>query len=115
MREGNAVRMKNMGGELTGPTGASQVARATQVAQGLSVWQLAKILFRTLWRAIRQLFHEITGALFATFALSGGFSIWRQFQNQNVRLPWLTGLTVFFTLLMAFFSWIAFRSARNVR
>lgn len=81
----------------------------------LSIWQLARILFRTLWRAIRQLFHEITGALFATFALSGIFSLWRQWHNQTVRVPWLVGLTCTFTIVMAVFAWMAFRSARNVR
>ena len=95
---------------------AGDVIRTTQTpVRPMSVWQLARIVFRTIWRAIRQLFHEITGALFATFALSGGISIWRQYQNQTVRVPVLIGLTALFTVLMVVFSWMAFRSARNVR
>jgi len=104
---GNAVKMSEMAG---------QIIKAAEVPRRpMSVWQLAKILLRTIWRAIRQLFHEITGAFFATFALSGGISIWRQYQNQTVRVPVLIGLTALFTVLMAVFSWMAFRSARNVR
>jgi hypothetical protein len=83
--------------------------------KSMSVWQLAKILFRTLWRAIRQLFHEITGALFATFAIGGVFSVLRQWQNRSVVVPWMMALTCTYTAVMAVFAWMAFRSAKNVR
>ena len=73
----------------------------------------AGVVLRAWWKVARQLFHEMTGALFAVFAASGVLAAWRQWNH--ARIPWLLGLTVFYSLIMAIFSFTSFRSARRVR
>lgn len=67
----------------------------------------------SLWRVARQLFHEVTGALFAVFAVVGGAAIWREWRRGSAE--WLIALAVVFTLAMAAFAVASFRSARRVR
>jgi glycerol uptake facilitator-like aquaporin len=69
--------------------------------------------FRSLWRVIRQLFHEITGAFFLLFAVIGGVNAWRHWQRGSEL--WVLGLVLVFTLMMAAFAFAAFRSARKAR
>jgi hypothetical protein len=69
--------------------------------------------FRSVWRVIRQLFHEITGAFFLLFAALGGFSAWRHWQRGSEL--WVFGIALAFTLMMAAFAFAAFRSARRMR
>jgi glycerol uptake facilitator-like aquaporin len=76
-------------------------------------WRSARVVFRTLWRVTRQLFHEFTGTMFALFAIYGVMAAWRQWNHTHVR--WLVALAVIYSVLMAAFSFIAFRSARRVR
>jgi glycerol uptake facilitator-like aquaporin len=73
---------------------------------------LAEFL-RTLWRVARQLFHEVTGALFVLFAVVGAASVWHEWRRGSAE--WLIGLAVAFTLMMAYFALASFRSARRVR
>jgi glycerol uptake facilitator-like aquaporin len=69
--------------------------------------------FRSLWRVIRQLFHEVTGAFFLLFAVLGGVSAWRHWQRGSDL--WIFGIALAFTLMMAAFALAAFRSARRAR
>jgi len=69
--------------------------------------------FRSVGRAIRQLFHEVTGAFFLLFAALGGVSAWRHWQRgSDLRI---FGIALAFTLMMAAFAVAAFRSARRAR
>ena len=65
------------------------------------------------WRAIRQLIHEMTGALFALFAVLGGISTWREWQKGSAL--WILAATFLFALTMAFFAVSSFLRARRVR
>jgi hypothetical protein len=67
---------------------------------------------RAVWRTVRQLFHEITGAFFLLFALLGALSVWREWQRGAA--AWLIALAAAFTLMMASFALAAFRSARKL-
>jgi hypothetical protein len=69
--------------------------------------------FRLLWRLLRQLFHEVTGALFLLMAFSwtaSAFRIWR-----HGATSWLWGASATFAILMIFFGLSAFHAARRVR
>jgi len=68
---------------------------------------------RVVWRAARQLFHEMMGALFALFAALGGVTAWREWQKGSAR--WILAVAVLFTLAMAFFALTSFLRARRVR
>ena len=78
-----------------------------------AAWKAALVTLQAWARIARQLFHEMTGALFGIFAISGGLAAWRQWTH--VRAPWLLAATVAYTLLMAIFCFTSFRSARRVR
>lgn len=67
---------------------------------------------RTLWNAARQLFHEVTGALFLVFAVAGGVATWREWRRGSA--AWLVGLVAAFALMMAGFALSAFRRARRL-
>jgi len=68
--------------------------------------------FRRAWRALRQLFHEMIGALFGILAL-----IWIQ---NSIRawakdVPrWVIGLALAVAGLLAVFAWTSFRRAREL-
>jgi hypothetical protein len=68
---------------------------------------------RILWRAARELFHEVTGALFFILALASVQSAWRAWHNGAGR--WLVGLSAGYALLMIFFGVLSFRDSRRVR
>jgi hypothetical protein len=73
----------------------------------------ARIFLRTLWRVTRQVFHEVTGAAFAMFAIYAGMATWRGYHaRQN---PWILALPICYGAMMATFSLMAFRSSRRVR
>ena len=69
--------------------------------------------FRSIWRVIRQLFHEVTGVFFLLFTALGGASAWRHWQRGSEL--WVFGIALAFTLIMAAFAFAAFRSARRTR
>ena len=68
---------------------------------------------RVLGRAARQLFHEMTGAFFALFAVLGGVSAWREWQKGSAR--WILIVTLLFSLAMAFFAVTSFLRAHRAR
>jgi glycerol uptake facilitator-like aquaporin len=74
--------------------------------------QAAGGFLRTAWRLGRQVFHEVTGALFVVFAAAGAASAWRQWQKGEAQ--WLVALAIAFALMMAAFAVASFRSARRV-
>jgi len=63
----------------------------------------------SLWRILRQLLHEIAGALFVVFAVMGGASVWREWQRGAPE--WMLALVAGFTGMMAAFAVASFRSA----
>jgi len=65
-----------------------------------------------MWRAVKQTFYEVAGAMFALLAfvwLNLGFRSW----TRDVA-HWLIGVSVAVGLLFAFFAVSSFRRARNL-
>ena len=70
-------------------------------------------MLRAFWKLTRQLFHEATGTLFALFAFYSGTAAWKQMHQEGGE--WIAGFALAYALMMAFFSFSSFRSARRVR
>jgi len=68
--------------------------------------------FQRFWRAVKQLFLEAAGALFAVLAL-GWFNAAFRAWNRDVA-PWLIGIAVFVALMFVFFAVTSFRRARKL-
>ena len=68
--------------------------------------------FRRLARASKQLFHEVTGAIFAVLALGWSSASLRSWQRGVVFWQVALGLAV--AVMMLGFSVLAFRNARRV-
>ena len=67
--------------------------------------------FRRVWRALKQLFHEVTGAVFAVLALAWLNAALRAWTRDVAR--WLIGLAIAVALLFLFFAVTSFRKARK--
>jgi uncharacterized integral membrane protein len=68
--------------------------------------------FRRLWRVLRQLFHEVVGAVFAVLAvgwLNAAFRAWSRDASR-----WLVALAVAVAGLLVFFAVTSFRFARKL-
>jgi len=63
--------------------------------------------------ALKQLFHELVGGLFAVLALFWAQSAIRAWSRDAA--PWLVGTAAFLAVLMAIFSYTSFRLARRVQ
>jgi hypothetical protein len=68
--------------------------------------------FRRLWRVLRQLFHEATGAVFVVLALGWLNAALRAWTRDVAR--WLIGIAVAVALLFLFFAVTSFRKARKL-
>jgi hypothetical protein len=68
--------------------------------------------FRRFWRALRQLFHEMIGALFAVLAVAWLNAAFRAWTRDAAR--WLIGLAVAIALLFVFFAVSSFRKSRKL-
>jgi multisubunit Na+/H+ antiporter MnhB subunit len=68
--------------------------------------------FRRFWRALRQLFHEATAAVFAILALGWLNAALRAWTRDAAR--WLIGLAVAVALIFVYFAVTSFRRARNL-
>lgn len=68
--------------------------------------------FRRLWRALRQLFHEFVGAVFAILALAWLNAAFRAWTRDVSR--WLLGAAVAMAALLVFFAVTSFRYARKL-
>jgi hypothetical protein len=69
--------------------------------------------FATLWRAIRQVFHESTGAIFLILALFWTLAALRQWKQGGGTMAW--GALGGFALMFAGFGVSSFRAARRLR
>jgi hypothetical protein len=68
--------------------------------------------FRRLWRVLRQLFHEVVGAVFGVLAvgwLNAAFRAWTRDASR-----WLVALAVSMAALLVFFAVTSFRCARKL-
>ena len=70
-------------------------------------------VLRSLGRAARQLLLEVTGALFAVFAVVGAVSTWRAWQQSAA--GWVIGVSIGFTLFMGYFCISSFWKARRIQ
>ena len=68
--------------------------------------------FRRLWRALRQLFHEVIAGFFAVLALSWLNAALRAWTRDAA--GWLIGIAVAVALLFVFFALTSFRKARKL-
>jgi multisubunit Na+/H+ antiporter MnhB subunit len=68
--------------------------------------------FRRFWRALKQLFHEITGAVFAVLALGWLNAALRAWSRDAAR--WLIGMAIAVALLFLFFAVTSFRRAQKL-
>jgi len=68
--------------------------------------------FRRFWLALKQLFHELVGALFAVLALFWLQNTFRAWSMDAAH--WLVGASAFLAALMTAFSFTSFRNARRV-
>jgi len=68
--------------------------------------------FRRLWRVLRQLFHEVIGAVFAILALGWLNAAFRAWTRDGAR--WLIVIAVAVSLLFVFFAVTSFRRARRL-
>ena len=65
-----------------------------------------------MWIALRQLFHEVTGAIFAILALAWLNSAFRAWSRDVAH--WLIAIAVAVALLFLFFAVTSFRRARKL-
>ena len=68
--------------------------------------------FRRMWRALKQLFYEVVGALFAVLAFVWLGSAYRAWTRDVAH--WLMAVAVAAGLLFAFFAVSSFRRARRL-
>ena len=68
--------------------------------------------FRRLWRVLRQLFHEVVGAVFAVLALGWLNAAFRAWTRDVSR--WLVGVALAMAALLVFFAISSFRHARKL-
>jgi cell division protein FtsW (lipid II flippase) len=67
--------------------------------------------FQRLWRVVRQLFHEVIGAIFAVLAFAWLNSALRSW-NQDVA-HWLIAVAIAVAAIFIFFAVSSFRQARR--
>ena len=68
--------------------------------------------FGRFWLALRQLFHELVGAVFAVLALAWAQSAIRAWTRDGAR--WLVATAFVVAAVMAVFSFTSFRRARRL-
>jgi hypothetical protein len=69
--------------------------------------------FRRLWRTLKQLFYEVTGALFAILAFAWLNATYRAWTTRDVA-HWLMAMPLSVVALFIFFAISSFRKARNL-
>lgn len=69
--------------------------------------------FRRLWRTLKQLFYEVTGALFAILAFAWLNATYRAWTTRDVA-HWLMAMPLSVAALFLFFAISSFRKARNL-
>ncbi len=68
--------------------------------------------FRRFWRALKQLFLEVAGAIFAVIGLTWLNMAFRSWSRDMAH--WLIGAAIAFALLFFFFAVTSFRRAKRV-
>jgi hypothetical protein len=68
--------------------------------------------FGRLWRALKQLFHELTGAIFAILAFAWLNNAFRAWTRDTAY--WLIALAVIVAAIFMFFAISSFRRARKI-
>jgi len=68
--------------------------------------------FRRLWRVLRQLFHEVVGAVFVVLALGWLNAAFRAWTRDASR--WLVALAIAMVALLVFFAVTSFRHSRKL-
>ena len=68
--------------------------------------------FRRLWRVLRQLFHEVVGAVFAVLALGWLNAALRAWTRDVSR--WMVALAIAMAGLLVFFAVSSFRYSRKL-
>jgi len=68
--------------------------------------------FARLWRTLKQLFHELVGAVFAVLAFAWVQSAIRAWTRDGAR--WLVATAFFVAAVMAVFSFTSLRRARQI-
>ena len=68
--------------------------------------------FRRFWRAMKQLFHEVTAGVFTVLALGWANAAFRAWSRDVAR--WLVGVSVGMALLFVFFAVTSWRKARKL-
>jgi len=68
--------------------------------------------FRRFWHTLKQLFHELVGAVFAVLALAWAQSAIRAWTRDVAH--WLVGIAFGVAAVMALFSWTSFRRSRQL-
>ena len=69
--------------------------------------------FRRFWLALKQLFHEVIGAIFGVLALFWLQNALRAWSRDGAR--WLIGAAVFLAFVMMIFSFTSFRTAKRLQ
>ena len=68
--------------------------------------------FRRLWRTLRQIFHEVVGAMFVVLAFGWLNSAFRAWTRDVAR--WLIGVSVGVAVLFMLFAVSSFRRSRQL-
>src|SRR5882762_7810957 len=68
--------------------------------------------FRRFWRTLRQIFHEVTAAVFAVLALAGLKPALRAWNRDTAH--WLIAAAIAVAFLLALFAVIQFRKTRKL-
>jgi hypothetical protein len=69
--------------------------------------------FARFWRALRQLFHELVGAVFAVLAMAWVQSAIRAWTRDVAH--WLVAVALGVAAVMGIFSWTSFRRSRQLQ
>lgn len=69
--------------------------------------------FRRLWRTLKQLFYEVTGALFGILAFAWLNATFRAWTTRDVA-HWLMAIPLSVAALFIFFAVTSFRKARKL-
>jgi hypothetical protein len=88
---------------VTSASGASSVTSGSSQPHGA---------FRRLWRALKQLFHEVIGALFAILALAWLNNAFRAWTRDVAH--WLIAVAAVVAAIFAFFAVSSFRRSRKI-
>jgi len=97
---------------LTSVTRASSDATSGVLAGAASGQSAPPGRFHRFWRAVKQLFHEVTGAMFAILALVWISKAFRAWTGDVAR--WLIALAIVIAAIFTFYAISSFRRAQEL-